>query len=169
MPMRFPGLQGLLPFLREEISLLSSLLCNAWIRIQSFQPITDRSIQFANQKSYYHCDKIWEKISVSRNKIKKLICFSLLLIFVRQADTKKHPLRIIKFSADVFYCNLLIHGAESVYQFFADFQFVLTICFDDDISRCLIFSTAFLHQVCDKWNCLVVLNQRTVVIVFDTV
>ena len=89
MPMRFPGLRGLLPFLREEISLLSSLLCNAWIRIQSFQPITDRSIQFANQKSYYHCDKIWEKISVSRNKIKKLICFSLLLIFVRQADTKK--------------------------------------------------------------------------------
>ena len=38
------------------------------------------------EEAYYHSDKIWEKISVSRNKIKKLICFSLLLIFVREAD-----------------------------------------------------------------------------------
>ena len=62
-----------------------------------------------------------------------------------------------------------IHGAESVYQFFADFQFVLAVCFDDDISRCLVFSAAFLHQICDKWNSLIVLDQRTVMVIFDAV
>ena len=64
-------------------------LINDIFKLRNLDEGTDlqsRGIQFANQKSYYHCDKIGEKISVSRNKIKKLICFSLLLIFVREAD-----------------------------------------------------------------------------------
>ena len=56
--------------------------------------LQSRSIQFSNQKSYYHCDKIWEKISVSRNQIKKLIVFSFLLIFVREADQDQKDLHL---------------------------------------------------------------------------
>jgi hypothetical protein len=56
-----------------------------------------------------------------------------------------------------------------VYQFFADFQFVLAVCLDDNVCCRLVFGTAFLHQFCDKRNSLIVLDQRTIVVVFDTV
>ena len=46
--------------------------------------------------------------------------------------------------------TLCIQGAEAVYEFFADLQLVLAICLDDDVSCCLVFLAAFLHQVCDE-------------------
>ena len=49
-----------------------------------------------------------------------------------------------------------------------DLKLALTIGLNNDVGCCLVFRTTFLHQICDERNRLVVLKQRTVMVVFYT-
>ena len=50
-----------------------------------------------------------------------------------------------------------------------DLKLALTIGLNNNVGCCLVFRTTFLHQICDKWNSLIVLDQRTVMVIFDAV
>ena len=62
-----------------------------------------------------------------------------------------------------------IHLPQAVDQLLTDLQLALSVRLDDNVGCGLIFLTALAHQICDKRNGFVVLNQRSVVAVFDTV
>ena len=62
-----------------------------------------------------------------------------------------------------------IHLPQAVDQLLTDLQLALSVRLDDNVGCGLIFLTALAHQICDKRNGFVVLDQRSVVAVFDTV
>ena len=62
-----------------------------------------------------------------------------------------------------------IHLPQAVDQLLTDLQLALSVRLDDNVGCGLIFLTALAHQIRDKRNGFVVLDQRSVVAVFDTV
>ena len=92
--------------------------------------------------------------------------FYFLCLFTRKKRLPFYQQSLRKVFFLLFFC---IHLPQTVDQLLTDLQLALSVCFDDDVGCGLVFFTALAHQICDKRNGFVVLNQRSVVAVFDTV